>query len=60
MLLEHFKKHGIDQEQLDAIAELMDPEIREQVHSELAPCEPLEFLIRYCDLDPEFAETKAW
>lgn len=34
----------------DAIAELMDDEIREQVHAELAPCTEEEFFARYCEL----------
>lgn len=32
----------------------MDGEIREQVHKELAPCTPAEFLKRYYELDPTF------
>lgn len=32
----------------------MDNDIREQVHFELAPCKPEEFLKRYIELDPEF------
>lgn len=46
----------ITMELLDTIATYMDDEIREQVHCELAPCTPKEFLIRYLELDPEFAE----
>ena len=34
----------------------MDDDIREQVHGELAPCTPEEFLKRYLELDPEFIE----
>lgn len=41
-------------EDLSLFATYMDDEIREQVHSELAPCEPAEFLARYCELDPSF------
>ena len=37
-----------------AIVNLMDDEIREQVHRELAPCTDMEFLRRYVELDPEF------
>ena len=36
------------------IVNLMDDEIREQVHHELAPCTDMEFLRRYVELDPEF------
>lgn len=41
-------------QEMDAIAALMDDETREKVHHELAPCEPIEFLKRYCELDPNF------
>ena len=37
-----------------AIVNLMDDEIREQVHRELSPCTDMEFLRRYVELDPEF------
>lgn len=54
------KRYGeefrLDQELMDTIATYMDDEIREQVHGELAPCEPEEFLERYLELDPEFLE----
>lgn len=36
----------ISQKDLDTIATYMDDDLREQVASELAPCEPEEFLIR--------------
>ena len=32
------------------VVEFMDDELREQVHSELAPCTEEEFLDRYCEL----------
>lgn len=41
----------------DAIAELMNDDIREQVHAELAPCTTEEFLARYLELDPDFQDT---
>ena len=44
----------IDQKTMDAIAVYMDNDKREQVHSELAPCDPEEFLKRYLELDPDF------
>ncbi len=44
----------ITQTLLDTIATYMDDEIREEVHSELTPCKPEEFLNRYVELDPEF------
>ncbi len=40
--------------QLEAIAVVMDDEIRERIHSEIAPCEPGEFLTAYLAADPEF------
>lgn len=46
----------MSQDLLDIIATYMDDEKREQVHYELAPCSPDEFLDRYLELDPGFAE----
>lgn len=40
----------------DAIASYMDDDIRETVHSELAPCTEIEFLNRYLELDPDFSD----
>ena len=37
-------------ENWESIVEMMDDEIREQVHAELAPCTDEEFLERYCEL----------
>lgn len=37
----------------DACVNLMDDELREQVHAELAPCTGQEFLDRYCELHLE-------
>ena len=42
----------------EAIVNMMDDEIREQVHSELSPCTEVEFLARYLELAPEFAGTQ--
>ena len=54
------KRYGedykLDQETMDTIASYMDDEIREDLHGDLAPCEPEEFLIRYIERDPGFAE----
>ena len=44
----------VTQEKMDVIAMYMDDEKREQVHDELAPCTPEEFLRRYIELEPEF------
>ena len=48
-------KQLITQDLLGDIATYMDDEIREQVHFELAPCTPEQFLRRYVELDPQFA-----
>lgn len=47
----------IDQKIMDAIAVYMDDNKREQVHFELAPCGPEEFLKRYLELDPGFEDV---
>lgn len=39
---------------MDAIVVLMDSDLREKVHFEIAPCSNTEFLKRYCELDPQF------
>lgn len=44
----------VTQKEMDVIATYMDDDLREQICSELAPCEPGEFLTRYCELVPEF------
>ena len=41
---------------MDAIATYMDDEKREQVHNEIAPCSPEEFLKKYLKLDPDFEQ----
>lgn len=38
-------------------AGLMDDSLREKVHAELAPCTNDQFVQRYCQLDPGFADT---
>lgn len=48
------KIREVNQVRLDEIAVYMNDEIREQVHAELAPCTPEEFLTRYLQLDCEF------
>lgn len=51
---ERMKIREVNQVSLDEIAGYMNDEIREQVHAELAPCTPEEFLTRYLQLDCEF------
>ena len=41
---------------MNAIASYMDDEIREELHNEIAPCEPEEFLKKYMERDPDFEE----
>lgn len=48
--------NGITDEIMNTIATYMDDDIREKVHYELAPCTHEEFLKRYLELDPDFAE----
>ena len=45
---------AITKKKMDVIASYMDDEKREQVHFELAPCSPEEFLKRYIELDHDF------
>ena len=40
----------------DAITSYMNDDLREQVHAELAPCSPKDFLTRYLELDPDFQD----
>lgn len=47
----------LTQEKLDVIATHMDDEIREKVHSELAPCSLKDFLEKYVEYDPRFADV---
>ena len=47
----------LTQEKIDVIATYMDDEIREKVHSELAPCSPKDFLEKYVEYDPRFADV---
>ena len=43
--------NGVDHEvDYDACVNMMDDDIREQVHDELAPCTDQEFLDRYCQV----------
>jgi len=46
----------ISEKLMDTIGSYMDDVIREDVHAELAPCTPEEFLTRYLELDPKFTE----
>lgn len=46
----------LDQYTYDTIVGYMDDEIRERVHSYMAPCSNEEFLIEYCVQDRNFEE----
>ncbi len=37
----------------DGVTGLMDDDIRDKVHCEMAPCSNLDFLRRYLELDPD-------
>lgn len=54
------KKYGetykLSQQEMDIIASYMDDDIREDLHTELAPCEPEEFLEAYVEQDPAFED----
>ena len=50
------KEIELSNDLMDTIGSYMDDEKREDVHAELAPCTPEEFLTRYLELDSEFAE----
>lgn len=41
---------------MDTIASYMDDAIREDLHTELAPCTHEEFITAYIDRDPDFIE----
>lgn len=47
---EELEYHDSLETRLEAAAEIMDDDLREQVHSELAPCRAEQFLVRYCEL----------
>lgn len=50
------ENYTLTQEELDNIATYMNDEIREDLHFDLAPCTPEEFLKAYVDAEPDFKE----
>lgn len=54
---EYIETEVISSEVLIQAAGLMNDALREKVHSELAPCTNDQFVQRYCQLDPCFADT---
>lgn len=53
-VLESLESYMISPDEMDNIATYMRDDIRERVHSELAPCSNEKFLIRYLQYDPSF------
>ena len=49
----HFNSIHGEQVSLEAAVNLMDDELREQVHEEMAPCTEQEFVERYAELHEE-------
>lgn len=45
---------GVADWMMDDIVTIMNDDTREKVHNELAPCDALDFLHRYCELAPDF------
>lgn len=54
MVLKNGEFTILKNEMMDAIVAIMDDEIREKVHNEIAPCSNEFFLMRYIDIVPEF------
>lgn len=48
------ENYKLNQKEMDTIASYMNDEIREDLHLEMAPCEPEDFLREYLKRDPEF------
>lgn len=47
----------INEKIMEKLSFYMKDDIRERVHFELAPCDPVEFLQRYIELDSGFTEV---
>lgn len=50
----------VSQDRLDALAQVMDDTIREELHMELAPCSPYEFFRAYVEKVGEEEAGKIW
>ena len=50
------EEYKLDEEEMENIASYMNDEIREDLHFEIAPCEPEEFIRAYVERDPDFEE----
>ena len=50
------KEFTIDNFLMEIISAYMNNDIKEEIHCELAPCQPEVFLSRYIEFDPGFEE----
>jgi len=50
----------VTEDRLEALAQFMDDEIREQIHAELAPCSPFEFFRAYVERVGAEEAGKIW
>ena len=50
------EEYKLNTEEMENIATYMNDEIREDLHFEMAPCEPEEFLRAYVDFNPRSRE----
>ena len=50
------KLNEVTMELMNEVATYMNDDLRETIHLELAPCTPEEFLIAYCNADPDFED----
>ena len=55
-MMRYGENYTLKQKDMDTIASYMDDEIREDLHDEIAPCTPEEFLKSYLERDPDFEE----
>lgn len=56
IMTKYGKEYKMNEEEWENIATYMNDEIREDLHFEMAPCEPEEFLRAYVEKDPDFEE----
>ena len=56
IMTKYGKEYKMNEEEWENIASYMNDEIREDLHFEMAPCEPEEFLRAYVEKDPDFEE----
>ena len=51
---------GKDDWDWDVVAQLMDDDIREEIHQQLAPCTRHAFLTAYLERDPQLGTISQW